>query len=193
MADELNATQGSLLGFLHEGPKTGWELLQAVEIGLSRFWNVTPSHVYRELQSLSERKLVTAGQREARDRRAFSITAAGRRAFKAWIAEEPRPEQIRFPLLVKIWFGKHLEPGALAEFVEASRREHEDRLRLYEEITTTDPHIAAVVDFGVAYERAILDWLAELPTSLIGRSPLSRGSRVPSPARRVPPGSPRPR
>ena len=50
---ELNATQGSLLGFLHDGPKTGWDLLQEVSATLSRFWSVTPSHVYRELGTSS--------------------------------------------------------------------------------------------------------------------------------------------
>ena len=56
--EDLNATQGSLLGFLHDGPKTGWDLLQEVSATLSRFWSVTPSHVYRELQNLERRKLV---------------------------------------------------------------------------------------------------------------------------------------
>jgi hypothetical protein len=28
---------------------------------------------------------------------------------------------------------------------------------------TDDPHVAAVVSFGVHYERAVLEWLAELP------------------------------
>ena len=70
---ELNATQGSLLGFLHDGPQTGWDLLQAVSATLSRFWSVTPSHVYRELGNLERRKLVraraarSAGQEAVRD------------------------------------------------------------------------------------------------------------------------------
>jgi len=61
--EDLNATQGSLLGFLHDGPKTGWDLLQEVSATLSRFWSVTPSHVYRELQNLERRKLVKAKPR----------------------------------------------------------------------------------------------------------------------------------
>ena len=75
MAD-LNATQGSLLGFLLDQPHTGWELLQVVEQGLSRFWNVTPSHVYRELRALEERGLVRAGEPGPRERRPFTITTA---------------------------------------------------------------------------------------------------------------------
>ena len=161
MAD-LNATQGSLLGFLLDRPRTGWELLQAVERGLSRFWNVTPSHVYRELRALEERLLVRAGEPGVRDRRPFTITAAGRRAFQEWIRREPGPEQIRMPLLVKLWFGQHLDPETLDGFLEASRADHEERLRLYERLAAPDAGTAAVVAFGIAYETAVLGWLDDL-------------------------------
>src|SRR5438105_15812164 len=92
---ELNATEGSLLGFLHEGPKTGWDLLQEVSAGLQRFWNVTSSHVYRELKVLEDRGLIQAGPPGRRDSRPYAITAAGRKAFAAWIAQDPGQEQIR--------------------------------------------------------------------------------------------------
>ena len=109
----LNATQGSLLGFLHDGPRTGWDLLQEVEGGLSRFWNITSSHVYRELRALEARRLIRAGAPGARDRRPYTLTAAGRREFRAWLAQAPGPEQIRFPLLVTLWFGRHLDDDTL--------------------------------------------------------------------------------
>src|ERR1700704_5746282 len=96
-APVLNSTQGSLLGFLHEHPKTGWDLLQEAQRGLARFWNVTASHLYRELKVLEERRLIAAGELGPRDRRPYSITAAGRAAFAEWIALEPGPEQIRIP------------------------------------------------------------------------------------------------
>jgi DNA-binding PadR family transcriptional regulator len=161
----LNATQGSLLGFLHDGPRTGWDLLQEVEHGLARFWYFTPSHVYRELRALEERGLVGAGTAGPRDRVPFTITAAGRRAFRAWIRQPPGPEQMRFPLLVTLWFGRHLEPETLAEMVEAARHDHARRLELYESVAaraTDDPHTAAVVRFGIGYERAVLVWLDDL-------------------------------
>ena len=160
---KLNATQGSLLGFLHDGPMTGWDLLQQIQSGLARFWNITTSHVYRELRTLEERGLVRAGAPGARDRRPFTITAAGRRAFTAWMNEEPGAEQIRFPLLVTLWFGRHLDPATLRGFLEHSRTEHAQRLALYDSITTADqPDDSgrqAVVQFGIAYERALVDWL----------------------------------
>jgi DNA-binding PadR family transcriptional regulator len=158
----LNATQGSLLGFLGDGPATGWGLLQKVEGGLSRFWNVTPSHLYRELRALEQRKLVKAGSPGVRERRPFTITAAGRKAFRAWIAQPPGPEQIRFPLLVTLWFGGHLDGETLSRFLSLSRQDHEERLRLYESVSASDHHVGAVVAFGIAYERAVLEWLDSL-------------------------------
>lgn len=175
--DRLNATQGSLLGLLHDGPKTGWDLLQEAEAGLARFWNVTPSHLYRELHTLEERKLIAAGAPGVRDRRPFRITAAGRRAFKAWMAEEPGPEQLRFPLLVKLWFGRHLDDDPLAAFIDASRKDHEERLRLYESIDAPDRFTASVIAFGMAYERAVLGWLSDLPQEL--RRSVSSATDVP--------------
>jgi DNA-binding PadR family transcriptional regulator len=161
----LNATQGSLLGFLHDGPKTGWELRQEAQRGLQRFWNVTSSQLYRELQTLEARKLVKAGDPGPRERRPFTITAAGRKAFREWITEEPAPEQIRFPLLVRLWFGKHLERDTLRGFVATAEKEHRGRLALYRaaEDDTDDEFVASVVHFGIEYEKAVLRWLNSLP------------------------------
>jgi len=163
----LNATQGSLLGFLHDGPKTGWDLLQEASQGLTRFWNVTASHLYRELKVLEERGLIEAGERGPRDRRPYSITGAGAAAFAHWIEQEPGSEQIRVPLLVSLWFGKHLDDATLAGFIASHRVAHEQRLADYREIasgaTGRDPHVDAVVQFGISYEVAFLEWLASLP------------------------------
>ena len=97
---ELNATQASLLGLLYERPATGWDLLEEARRGLARFWNITSSHVYRELKTLETRGLVRAGAPGPRDRRPFSITASGRDEFARWIRQEPGHEQMRIPLLI---------------------------------------------------------------------------------------------
>jgi DNA-binding PadR family transcriptional regulator len=171
---DLNATEGSLLGFLLDGPMTGWDLLQAVAAGLGRFWNVTSSHVYRELKVLEERGLVAAGEPGPRDRRPFTVTPAGEAAFAAWIGQEPGPEQLRVPLLVTLWFGKHLDDATLARFLDSHRRDHSARLASYRNIAGAiadgDPHIAAVVDFGIHYEEAVLRWIDALPFAGDGTS-----------------------
>ncbi len=165
---ELNGTQASLLGFLHDGERSGWELLQEISGGLGRFWNVTTSHAYRELKALEEKRLIVAGEPGPRERRAFAITAKGRKAFARWIEEEPGQEQIRFPLLVSLWFGEHLDPEHLERFIDGEREVRQERLASYRAAKAklaTDgehPHRRAVVQFGIRYEEAILKWLSEI-------------------------------
>ena len=164
----LNGTQASLLGFLHEGPRTGWELLQEISGGLGRFWNVTQSHAYRELRALEAKGLIVAGKPGPRDRRPFHLTAKGRKAFAQWIQGEPGPEQLRFPLLVSLWFGEYISPDHLAGFVESQRRIRQERLAQYRKAQASPrwvgehPRRREVLRFGIRYEEAVLRWLKEI-------------------------------
>ncbi|GAA5165700.1 helix-turn-helix transcriptional regulator [Pseudonocardia eucalypti] len=163
---ELNATAASLLGFLHDGPKTGWDLLQEIDAGFRHFWNVTSSHVYRELKGLHERGYIQPEERSARDRQPYSITDEGRLAFAEWLAREPGGETMRIPLLVTLWFGDRLEPSLLREFLANHRKVNEERLERYRtapaDRMAADPYFAAVVEFGIAYEEAVLRWMDRL-------------------------------
>lgn len=163
----MNATAASLLGFLHRGPMTGWDLDRAVAATVRNFWNVTRSQVYRELQNLSELGYVVAGDVGRRDRRPFTITAAGRRAFGAWIAQQPGEAIIRMPILLTVFFAGHLAPGRLAEIVAAERDTHVAALAsfraLYDELAEAQPYPAEVVRFAIAYHELFLDWLDGLP------------------------------
>lgn len=165
---ELNATAASLLGFLHDAPKTGWDLLQEIDLGFKHFWNVTPSHVYRELKGLQERGYIQAAGRQARDRQPYTITGEGRAAFARWLEQEPGHETMRIPLLITLWFGAHLDPGLLRAFIDRHRRANERRLDYYrsvpQQMLDADPYLAAVVRFGTAYEEAVLAWMDGLDT-----------------------------
>ncbi|HBZ72014.1 MAG TPA: PadR family transcriptional regulator [Deltaproteobacteria bacterium] len=180
---KLNGTQASLLGFLHEGPRTGWELLEEISSGLGRFWNVTQSHAYRELKVLEEKGLVAAGQRGPRERCPFSLTEKGRKAFAQWIQEEPGPEQIRFPLLVSLWFGEHLSPRRLARFLNSQRQVRQERLAQYRKAQDSlrssgeHPRRDAVLRFGILYEEAMLRWLEEIRDTAKHQPPTRR--RIP--------------
>jgi DNA-binding PadR family transcriptional regulator len=166
---ELNATAASLLGFLHSGPRTGWDIVQTVEGTIGNFWNVTRSQVYRELRTLEEHGLVTAGETGARDRRPYAITAAGRRAFTEWIAREPGPDVVRSPLLLTIFFGEYVEPALLRRFLILHRAQHEKQLAYYENLHDSlagldgEDHSVLALRYGIEHERAVLRWMAALP------------------------------
>jgi DNA-binding PadR family transcriptional regulator len=173
-ARPLNATAASLLGFLHDGPMSGWDLVATAQSRIGDFWSLTQSQVYRELAAMAANGLVEAQERGRRDRRPYAITDAGRAAFAAWVSREPDPETIRFPLLLTVMFGRHVPAERMAAIVAKHRQVHADRLASYEQIdaalppeaTEAEPYAIATLRFGIAYERAMLDWFDNLPPAI---------------------------
>jgi DNA-binding PadR family transcriptional regulator len=164
-AEPLNPTAASLLGFLHGGALSGYELAQAAEVFTGRFWSLTRSQVYRELAALADRGLVVEGETGARSRRPFALTDSGRDAFQAWLHQMPAEETIRYPLLLTMAFGSCLGPDVILDFVAEHRRHHEQRLEDYHALglAITDPFQRALLSFATHYERAVLAWMDEVP------------------------------
>jgi DNA-binding PadR family transcriptional regulator len=168
----LNATAASLLGFLHDGPQSGWDLVATANQVIGNFWSLTPSQVYRELASMASAGLIVAGESGPRDRRAYELTDAGRDAFREWLDREPGSEQIRYPLLLALAFARHLPADRLAEHLVSHRDAHAQRLAGYrarrEEAVAAGarPGDLVTLDFGIRYEAAVLDWFDHLPPDL---------------------------
>jgi DNA-binding PadR family transcriptional regulator len=171
---ELNPTAASLLGFLHAGDLSGYDLVGVAQLFIGDFWTLTRSQVYRELAALAKRGLVEAGETGPRSRQPYRITDAGRSAFAEWVAQPPGTEQIRYPLLLTLSFGSWLGPERLLQFVAEHREVHEARLSSYLDLdadATVDqePYQRATLAFGIHYERAVLAWMDELPGILTRR------------------------
>lgn len=167
MPSPLNATAASLLGFLLEGSKSGWDLVSTAQELIGDFWSLTPSQVYRELGRMAEAGYVVAGERGVRERQPYSITDSGRAAFGEWAKKAPGPESIRFPLLLALGFGRDIPPERLAGWLDTHRRLHADRLERYQRSARPpNPYEAATLQFGIRYERAVLDWFDALPTDI---------------------------
>ncbi|GAA1754700.1 MULTISPECIES: PadR family transcriptional regulator [Streptomonospora] len=164
----LNNTAASLLGFLHERPMTGWDLVAAAQQLMGDFWSITRSQVYRELSAMAASGLVEELERGKRDRRPYAITDAGRQAFAAWSAVVPAEEAVRFPLLLMLTLGRHVAREHLVAAVEHHRALHEERLAEYEDHVqgTGDPYAVATLNFGIHYERAVLAWFDDLPDEI---------------------------
>ncbi len=167
----MNATAASLLGFLHERPMSGWDLVATAQVLIGDFWTLTRSQVYRELAAMETAGLIVAGPAGPRDRRPYELTAAGRAAFREWLDQRPGPEQIRYPLLLTIAFGRHLPPGRLAAFVADHREVHARRLQQYRALRAEagdhlGPYANATIEFGIRYEAAVLEWFDHLPPEI---------------------------
>lgn len=169
----LNATAASLLGFLHEGPRSGWDLVAEAQRRIGDFWTVTQSQVYRELAAMDAAGLVEKGEAGARERTPYRITEEGKAAFGEWIARDPGGETIRVPLLLTLSFGEHLDRAHIDRFVTANRDIHRARLDRYlaQECPPEARFQKATLEFGIRYERAVLSWFDDLDAILDGRAP----------------------
>jgi DNA-binding PadR family transcriptional regulator len=169
-----NATAASLLGFLHEGSMSGWDLSARSHQVIGDFWSLTTSQVYRELHNLEKAGLIEMEERGSRDRQPYSLTPRGRTAFVEWLMKEPGEEITRFPLLLTVAFGKHLPREKLLKFTDNHRRIHQSRLDKYLETVAqleaapdySTPYIQATLDFGIRYERMVLQWFDGLESLL---------------------------
>lgn len=158
----LNATAASLLGLLHRGPMSGWDLARMAETVIGDFWNVTQSQVYRELRTLEQAGLVAAGPAGTREKKPYTITDKGKTAFEIWIRREPGPDTIRSPLLLMVFFGQHLDDVHRRRFLAIQRLRHEQMLDEYRRVRTVlgddEADLGNVLQFAVFHEEAILRW-----------------------------------
>lgn len=164
----VNATVGSLLGFLHDGPQSGWSLMATAQERIGDFWSLTRSQVYRELAAMADDGLVTAAEAGPRNRREYALTDAGRAASREWLSQPPGEEQIRYPLLLTLAFARQLPPERVAAFVAEHRTVHATRLAGYRQrlaaarAAGATPADLVTLDFGLRYETAVLDWFDAL-------------------------------
>jgi DNA-binding PadR family transcriptional regulator len=164
----LNATAAALLGLLHDGPKTGGQLVAEATGRLGPFWTTTRSQVYRELPSLAAKGYVRAGKAGARSAQPYTVTATGKRAFSRWLGEPAGHDQLRNPLMLRVAFGGLHGKGQLDEIFAEKKKEHTDSLeaareRLKEAKRDGDKYASATLDFAVTYHRAVLKWLDAAP------------------------------
>jgi DNA-binding PadR family transcriptional regulator len=179
----INTTGAAVLGLLQLGPApgapptassegmSGWDLYVTARMSLGRFWNVTRSQVYRELQRLADDGLVeAAGGSLARERRPYRATAAGRAAFADWLADwvsaGAREEQLRSPLVLTIFFGELVAPETLRLLLDDYRVQHQKRLaelrRMESALGDSRRLPAFTLRRGIAYHEMMVRWLDEL-------------------------------
>jgi DNA-binding PadR family transcriptional regulator len=167
----INSTAASLLGFLHDGPLSGWDLAARAQQVIGPFWSLTRSQVYRELGTMTDLGQVEPGPVGRRDARPYAITDAGRAAFARWVADGPGEATMRLPLLLFVVLGGHIGPQRLGAVLREQREHQASLLTDYLKLRKTfeagpadpDPYLAAILDYGIAAARTTIRWIDRLP------------------------------
>jgi DNA-binding PadR family transcriptional regulator len=162
----VNATSAALLGLLHEGPMTGGQLVAAAGGRFGSFFSVTRSQVYRELPVLAEAGLLRLGKQGPRSSQQYAITAAGKRAFKAWLNSAPGADHLRSPLILRLAHAGALTAKQRAALVGSARDAYTGRLAEARAAVRAagDPYAKAVAEFTVGHLRAVIKLLDAIPT-----------------------------
>lgn len=160
-------TELAVLGALSVEPMTGYRLRAAITDTLGHFWHESFGQIYPTLKALEAAGLVeretTAGSGP------FHITAAGEARLRDLLAEPFSPPPARDPLLLRLFFARHVAPELtrerLVQALEATVSRSEEFARLRAEIEEQDPADAVywllTLSAGEHAARARIAWARE--------------------------------
>ena len=166
----------AVLGLLNRKDMTGYELTREFNSSLAEFWSARHSQIYPELRSLADEGLVTyevETSGTALEKKRYSITAEGRRAFMAWERkpQKPRPAP-KDEFRLQLFFSDCLKPIERATLLSDELQIHTERLEHLEQNETellhgrndSDLKGAEQSDYlvllgAIERERAVCHWL----------------------------------
>ena len=126
-AADLPATAWAVLGMLSFGRElSGYDLKKWADSSLRFFyWSPASSQIYAELRRLEKVGYVTsrvAAQDDLRNKRLFTITAAGTAAITDWVHNAPvDPPVLKHGVALRTWLGHLADPAQLREVVTEHR------------------------------------------------------------------------
>jgi len=177
---KLRTSSHAILGLLSIAPMSGYDLFQAVERSVGRFWPVSKSQVYAELARLEPAGLIQGTdvhQERLPDKRVFRLTEAGDEALDSWLENDELEEpQFRVAFLLKILFGHRRPPGDTARLLRVVGQEAAAEAGQYQEFSklldsVPDSAYARVtVLFGLRVAEAVAAWAQEAQSLLPERA-----------------------
>lgn len=126
------STPYAILGLLRFGPMSGYGIHKELADETAFFWSESYGQIYPALRSLSARRWAKARRSTAkgRERRVYSITSRGRRAFDEWLSVAPRPVPPRNEILLKLFLADREFLDAPETWVRDLLASETERLRI---------------------------------------------------------------
>jgi PadR family transcriptional regulator AphA len=126
------ALEHAILGFLGRESMTGYDLkTRCFDEAAGHLWTADQAQVYRTLERLAAGGLVRSRlvpQRGKPDRRVYSITSTGRKAYERWLASPVQPPPTRDAFLLHLFFAPDLPDDDVLALLEGARTEYQRRL-----------------------------------------------------------------
>lgn len=169
-----NKTAYAILGLLSHEDMTGYDLKKRIENTLGFFWSAGYGQIYPALGLLEGRGFV-AKRTEMEERRpkriVYSITGEGMGELTRWLSKPVEKEDVKFEILLKLFFGRLSPVGKNIGIIEEFRKRNEKNLgtmkifeaELKEAMPYSDDHLYyyLAARFGEKMYAAYLDWASE--------------------------------
>jgi PadR family transcriptional regulator, regulatory protein AphA len=168
--EELSTTAYAILGLLALRPWSTYELAQQVKVSLNFFWPRTERQLYEQPKALVAAGLARATREDVgrRPRTVYRITAKGRRALAAWLAQPGGPPTLEWEGMVKVFFAENGDKDDLLAHLRqiqewrhnATAESRAFRRRRLEDFPFPERlHLSSLVNrFFVEYAAAIERW-----------------------------------
>ena len=166
--------QSVLLGFLMKKSMTGYDLKKAFSISFSFFSGISYGSIYPALKKMENQGMISKRleiQDGAPNRKVYTITEAGRRAFLDCLRAPFTFEMPKSTFLMRLFFFAHLPPAERRVFAQ----QHLDTIeQLRAQLESARPEVEAHADrfqylcfqFGIRFYRDMAGYVTELIDSL---------------------------
>jgi DNA-binding PadR family transcriptional regulator len=191
--------QSVLLGFLMQSSMTGYDLRKAFSISFSFFSELSYGSVYPCLKKMESKGLISKHveiQDGAPNRKVYTITEAGKKAFFDAMRSQFVPEQPKKnAFCMRLFFFAHLSPD---ERVAIALRQLDAARQLRKELESVGPQVEVLADrfqrlcyqLGLRYYEHMANDLAEVVDALKHEDDMMR-RQVPAAANQIEGGSER--
>jgi DNA-binding PadR family transcriptional regulator len=171
---DLGPTAYVILGILHLGPHSGYDIKQLADVSTRHFWATSYGQIYPELKRLTSAGLVKPedASKGTRQRTIYHLTAKGKQALHTWVADPAiQPLEVRDEMLLKLFFADAMSKKETVTHLEAMRRRHlavVAGLRQHEPMAASQPHRMKheVMRFGIGFHEWCADWFGKLAKDL---------------------------
>src|SRR4051812_6190222 len=173
----LTPTARVILGMLHLGGQTGYEIKKVIDSSTRFFWTASFGQIYPELKRLRRAGLVRAAQepRGKVKRTVYSLTPKGEQALHEWLTDNENVLfEIRDESLLRLFFGDALSRKEVLANLRMQQlifglvlerfREIEPRARQGAAQGEVYPYVA--LRYGLDFITWARDWYADLERRL---------------------------
>jgi len=157
-----------VLGLLSLGPRSGYDIKTVVDRSTRFFWAASYGQIYPELKRLEEEGLVEGEDQPngGRNRRVYSLTAAGREALHDWLLGSTVTIELRDESLLRLFFADALPHDEALMLLEGRKRGHEEYLEVLRAIQALpggpDPtYVDLVLRWGIDFNEWGARWCEE--------------------------------